>query len=223
MKAIVLLSGGLDSTVVLAMAREKERKCITLSFDYGQRHRIELIHAKKIAEHYNVEHCVITIDPKAFSQSSLVKNLDIPKDRNLNEIATSGIPNTYVPARNTLFLAYATGQAELIDANEIYAGPNLLDHNPYPDCRPKFYEAFQNVMNVATKQAVEGNAPKLITPLIYMDKSAIVKEGKRLNVPFDITFSCYDPTLSGQACLRCDACLIREKALSNSESCQNNH
>jgi 7-cyano-7-deazaguanine synthase len=209
MKAIVLLSGGLDSTVVLALALEKKRECVALSFDYGQRHLIELTYAKKIASFYGIAHRVIKIDSNAFDRSSLVKELSVPKDRDLNQIASSGIPNTYVPARNTLFLAYAAGQAEMVNAREIYAGPNLLDRNPYPDCRPGFYKAFQEVLNVATKQASDGNPPTLLTPLINMNKKAIVQESRRLQIPIHLTFSCYDPSKDGTACQRCDACQIR--------------
>lgn len=213
MKALVLLSGGMDSAVVLALALEKKRKCYALSFDYGQRHLIELEFSKKITAHYGIEQKIIKIDPNTFAHSALVEPLEVPKDRNITQIASSGIPNTYVPARNTLFLAYAAGQAEMLDAKEIYAGPNLLDRNPYPDCRPEFYNAYQNVLNLATKQAVEGTPPILLTPLIDMDKNTIVQEGKKLHVPFHLTFSCYDPSMS-TPCGRCDACVIRLKALS---------
>lgn len=217
MQAIILLSGGIDSTVVLALALEAKRSVTALSFDYGQRHRKELEHAKQIARYFKVDHRIIKIDPAIFAKTSLVGSMDVPKDRNLETIANSGIPSTYVPARNTLFLAYAIGQAEIFEAQEIYAGPNLLDRNPYPDCRPEYYEAFQRVIDLATKQAVEGRAPKLITPLIDLDKASIVQEGKRLHVPFEMTFSCYSPTVRGEPCKRCDACLIREEALSNNK------
>lgn len=212
MKAIVLLSGGIDSAVVLALALEKKRECIAISFDYSQRHKIELDHAKQIAEYYGVPHRLITLDRSAFGRSSLVGCGDVSKDRELNEIASSGIPSTYVPARNTLFLAFAAQAAEVFDALEIYAGPNLLDQSPYPDCRPEFYDAFQKVLNLATKQAITHSPPTLVTPLIMMDKIAIVKDAKRLKVPLELTFSCYDPQ-DGNACKRCDACRIREDAL----------
>jgi 7-cyano-7-deazaguanine synthase len=213
MNAVILLSGGIDSTVVLALALEKKRRCMAISFDYGQRHRIELNHASKIASHYGLGHKLIKIDPTTFSKSSLVdKNLHVPKGRSVAEMSLSGIPNTYVPARNTLFLAFATAIAEIEEAQEIYAGPNLLDQNPYPDCRPIFYKAFQEVINTGTKQATEGKAPVLITPLIHMDKKAIVNEGRRLKVPFEETFSCYDPAANGEACKQCDACHLREIA-----------
>lgn len=213
MKAVVLVSGGIDSAVALALALEKGRECLAISFDYSQRHRAELGHAKRIAQYFGVFHKIILLDKSAFGNSSLVDGSDVAKDRELGEIAAKGIPNTYVPARNTLFLAFAAAQAELFDAKEIYAGPNLLDQNPYPDCRPAFYQAFQEVLNLATKQAVEGRPPKLITPLIAMDKIGIVREAKRLKVPLEMTFSCYDPSPEGNACARCDACRIREDAI----------
>lgn len=213
MKAVVLLSGGLDSTVSLAMAKEKGRECLALSFNYGQRHLVELEYAKKIASHYHVAHKIIIIDRSSFDHSSLVTAADVPKNRTEKEISESGVPNTYVPARNTLFLAYAAAQAEIFGASEIYAGPNLLDRKPYPDCRPEFYTAFQQVLNLATKQAIEGNAPRLITPLIDLTKKEIVAEAKRLQVPIESTFSCYDPSPKGTPCTACDACILRSQAL----------
>jgi len=214
MKAIVLLSGGLDTAVVLALALEKGRECIAISFDYGQRHKIELDYARKIAKYYGVTQQVITIDPSFFANSSLVFQDDVPKNRSSKQIANGGIPSTYVPARNTLFLAYAIGQAEIFDAQEIYVGPNRLDYTPYPDCRPAFHDAFQAVINLATKQAMHGKPPQLLTPLIKWDKKEIIKQALKLKVPIDMTFSCYDPTSAGQACLNCDACCLRSEALS---------
>lgn len=212
MKAIILFSGGLDSTVVLAMAKAQGRNCIALSFDYGQSHRIELEHAKAIAEEYQVTHKIIKIDPECFEQTALVNNIQAPKNRTPDEIARGGIPSTYVPARNTLFLAYAAGQAEIYGAEEIHCGPNLLDRNPYPDCRPEFYDAFQGVLRLATKQAAEGTPPALITPLIDWDKKRIVEEARKLEVPIQMTFSCYTPH-EGSPCGACDACTLRDEAL----------
>lgn len=214
MKAIVLLSGGIDSAVVLALALEAKKNCIALSFDYGQRHRIELSYAKELASHFGVGHRLIKIDTTAFAKTSLIGAVEVPKNRDLATIATSGIPSTYVPARNTLFLAFALAQAELLDATEIHAGPNLLDQKPYPDCRPEFYKAFQGLMNVATKQAIEGHPPQLLTPLIHLDKRAIVQEAIRLQIPLEKTFSCYSPTPNGKPCNTCDACAIRRDAIS---------
>lgn len=213
MKAIVLLSGGLDSTVALALAKENGRECLALSFNYGQRHLVELEYAKKIANHYQTAHKIIVIDKSSFDHSSLVTSVDVPKNRSEKEISESGVPNTYVPARNTLFLAYAAAQAEIFGASEIYAGPNFLDRKPYPDCRPEFYNAFQQVLNLATKQAIDGNAPQLITPLIDLAKNEIVAEAKRLQVPIESTFSCYDPSTKGIPCTACDACTLRFQAL----------
>lgn len=207
-KAVVLLSGGLDSTVILASALHEGRECYALSFDYGQRHRIELEHAKKIAFYYNVKHQVVPIDSTLFQLSSLTSDLEVPKNRSLEEIGNK-IPNTYVPARNTLFLSYAMALAELLNAEEIYAGPNALDNPSYPDCSPTFIKAFQGVMNVATKQAMEGSAPQLLTPLLYLDKAEIVRKGISLNAPLHLTFSCYDPLPSKDPCGTCDACILR--------------
>ncbi len=212
MKAIVLLSGGIDSTVVLAMAKAAGRECIALSFDYGQKHAVELEHAKEIAQHYSVPQKIIQISPACFEKTSLVNEIEAPKNRTAHEIADGGIPSTYVPARNTLFLAYAAGQAEILNANEIHCGPNLLDRNPYPDCRPEFYTAFQQLLSFATKQGAEGCPPRIVTPLIDWDKNRIVEEARKLNAPLEKTFSCYSPD-QGAACGACDACVLREEAL----------
>jgi 7-cyano-7-deazaguanine synthase len=208
MTAIVLLSGGLDSTVSLAIALKNGRKCHALGFDYGQRHRVELEYAQKIADYYGVPYRIICIDSSLFETSSLVSDLSVPKNRSKEQIFSGKIPNTYVPARNTLFLAYAMGQAELLNAQEIYAGPNALDAC-YPDCKPAFLQAFQAVLNVATKQAAEGSPPQLITPLVLWDKAEIIRQGRALGIPFHMTFSCYDPLPTKEACGVCDACVLR--------------
>ena len=213
MKAIVLLSGGLDSAVTLALALEQARQCVAVTFNYGQRHRVEIEYAKALVKHYGVTHQLIDIDNTCFATSSLVTGQNIPKNRLLDQIECAEIPSTYVPARNTLFLAYATGMAEVHEAQEIHVGPNLLDRKPYPDCRPEFYQAFQRVLNLATKQAAEGRPPKLITPLIDWTKTGIVAQARRLTVPLELTFSCYDPTPSNKPCGECDACLLRAEAL----------
>ena len=209
-KAIVLLSGGIDSSLLLAWAVNEGRECLALSFDYNQRHRVELESAKKIATHYQVAHKIICIDPQTFDQSSLTSAIPVPKDRSAKEIAAGGIPTTYVPARNLLFLSYALGQAELFGANEIWFGPNALDILPYPDCRPAFVEAFQALIPVATKLA---GKTKLLAPLVEMNKKEIVKKALALHVPISMTHSCYDPKANGSPCLRCDACVLREEAL----------
>jgi len=208
-RAVVLLSGGLDSAVMLALALKQGRECYALSFDYGQRHRVELEYAQKLALYYHVNLCIIHVDSSFFKSSSLVSGIEVPKNRTKDQISAGKIPNTYVPARNTLFLAYAMGQAELLNAQEIYTGPNALDQRPYPDCTPAFIQAFQGILNVATKQAVEGNPPRLLAPLIHWDKAEIIKQGMALNVPLHLTFSCYDPLPTNEACGICDACILR--------------
>lgn len=225
MKAVILLSGGVDSCVILAKALEKGMVCHALSFDYGQRHRIELKYATQIAKHYGISHSIINIDPRTFANSSLTTSLPVPKDRNRASIAAGGIPTTYVPARNTLFISYAMGQAEIWQAQEIHVGFNAVDRAPYPDCRVEYLEAIQGVINLATRQAVEGSAPKLIAPLISMDKDQIFKEGIRLRVPLQMTFSCYDPTPAQKPCRRCDACILRLSvdAKSNDELPKSNY
>jgi 7-cyano-7-deazaguanine synthase len=211
MKAIILLSGGLDSTVMLAMAAEKKRNCHALSFDYGQRHKIELKSATAIAKYYGCSHRIIHIDPQLFAGSALVHDADVPKNRTMEMIQEGPTPSTYVPARNTLFLAYAASQAEIMNAEEIYYGPNALDCIPYPDCRLNFVEAFQQLLNVATKQAIDGFAPRLVAPLLHWNKEDIINEGLRLKVPLHLTHSCYDP-VNEKPCHACDACLLRQKA-----------
>lgn len=215
MKTIVLLSGGVDSCVVLASAMKKGLDCLCLSFHYNQRHKIELEAAKEIAKYYNAKHKIITIDPTAFSLSSLVTKEEIPKNRTIEQITNSEIPNTYVPGRNTLFIAYAAIQAEIYEAKEIHVGANLLDFHAYPDCRPIYFEKFQQLLNVATKQAIEGNPPQLKTPLIEMSKQEIVNLGIELKAPLSLTFSCYDPIEKNTPCQQCDACKIRGEAFKN--------
>ncbi len=209
MKAIILLSGGADSTVALAMALERGLICYGLSFNYGQRHLIELKAAAAIAKYYGIEQKIIQIDPNTFTKSALTTKEAVPKNRTSQQIAESGIPSTYVPARNTLFLAYALGQAEIWGAEEIHVGFNALDYNPYPDCRPEFLQAFQGVANLGTQQAIEHKAPQIIAPLIRMNKREIFEMGRKLNAPLQLTFSCYDPTPDEQACKICDACILR--------------
>lgn len=213
-KAIILLSGGIDSTVCLALAKKKNQSCIGLSFDYGQRHRVELKSAAMIANHYCIPHIVLKLPSWGGERSSsLLNNEAVPQDRSMDAIASHGVAPTYVPARNTLFLSYAIAVAETNNAQEIVFGANADDCIPYPDCRPGFFEAMQKVADQATKQSVEGSPPKIITPLIHLTKKDIVVLGQNLNVPFDLTFSCYSPTDEGQPCKRCDACMLRQKAL----------
>jgi 7-cyano-7-deazaguanine synthase len=208
-KAIVLLSGGLDSTVVLALALSKQRNCLALSFDYQQKHRVELEAAKNIAKHYAVELRTVAIHPSPFTSSSLVAEAEVCKNRSLEEMQTQGIPSSYVPARNTIFLSYALGFAEAFGAEEIYFGANAMDRFGYPDCRPAYLQAFQALMNVATKQAVEGLPPQLVTPLLDLDKAEIIRQGFALNAPLELTMSCYNPLGLYQPCHQCDACVLR--------------
>jgi len=212
LKAIILFSGGLDSTVMLAQALAEGKECLALSFDYGQRHRIELKAAETIANHYHVPQKIIQIDPAAFSNTSLVGSEGAPKYKSSNEIDHQKIPSTQVPARNTLFLAYALGQSEIHNAQEIHIGPNAQDFAHYPDCRPAFYTAFQAMANHATKQAAEGHPPRILTPLIHFHKKEIVALGRSLDAPLHLTFSCYDPTPAGTPCTACLACHTRSAA-----------
>lgn len=212
MRAIVLLSGGLDSTVVLAKAIEAGRECIGIGFDYGQRHKIELEAAQAIADHYGIEFRIIKIDPSVLrDRSALTSQEFLPENRKISEIEHNGIPITYVPGRNTLFLSFAHSLAESLDASEIYFGANVMDHNAYPDCRPAYFEAFNNLFLVASKRAVEGKAPVIVLPLLHMSKKEIVAEGRRLKAPIEQTFSCYNPR-SDQPCGICDACVLRMDA-----------
>lgn len=209
-KAIVLLSGGLDSATVLAIAKQQGFTIHALSFDYGQRHKIELESARRLARSCGAEHSVITFDLRQFGGSALTANIDVPKDRVSDQIAT-GIPITYVPARNTIFLSFALGLAEVIGAVDIFVGVNALDYSGYPDCRPEFIAAFQQLANVATKVGVEGRRFAIHAPLIEMTKAQIIREGIRLGVDYALTTSCYDPSLGGEACGHCDSCQLRRK------------
>lgn len=213
MKAIILFSGGLDSTVMLALALKQGLDCLALSFDYNQRHKIELQSAAILCDHYGVPHHTIKIDPAAFRHSALVCDRDVVKNRSIAQIGTEGIPSTYVPARNTIFLSFALAQAEILNAGEIHVGMNASDRHCYVDCRPEFALAFQNLINVATKQSSEGGAPQLITPLLELDKVQIVKLAQELGVPIEKTHSCYSPMDNGKACEECDACIIRADAI----------
>jgi 7-cyano-7-deazaguanine synthase len=208
-EAVVLLSGGLDSTTVLAIARERGFECYALSFHYGQRHFSELRAAANVAYALNTaEHRVVNIE-MPWSKSALTKAAKVPKDRAPHEIAR-GIPITYVPARNMIFLAYALSWAESLGANDIFAGMNVLDYSGYPDCRPEFVSAFQVTARLGTQAGVEGAAIMIHTPLISMNKAEIIREGVRLGVDYSATLSCYDPE-SGQPCRACDSCQLRAK------------
>ena len=210
--AVCLLSGGLDSTTCLALARRDGYECYALSFDYGQRHRIELDAAARVALSFGArEHRTARIDLRAFGASALTADIDVPKHRSAAEME-HGIPVTYVPARNTIFLSYALAWAEVLEASDIFIGVNALDYSGYPDCRPKFIHAFENMANVATKAGVEGRTSvKIHSPLIALGKAAIVRLAVELGVDFKLTHSCYDPHAQGRPCGQCDSCLLRAK------------
>lgn len=210
-KAVCLLSGGLDSSTCLLIAKQEGYACYALSFDYGQRHKMELDAARRVAEAANVEkHLVIQLPLDAFGGSALTSDIEVPKARSAEEIGT-GIPVTYVPARNTIFLSFAVAWAEVLGASDIFIGVNALDYSGYPDCRPEYIEAFQRMATLATKAGVEGRALKIHTPLLRLNKRQIVERADSLGLDFSLTFSCYDPTAEGKPCGQCDACLLRRK------------
>ncbi|PWU04663.1 MAG: 7-cyano-7-deazaguanine synthase QueC [Terriglobia bacterium] len=211
-KAVCLLSGGLDSSTCLAWARRGGYACYALSFDYGQRHKIELEAAAKVAACLRAErHIVAKIALDQFGGSALTSDIAVPKARSLEEMG-HGIPITYVPARNTIFLSFALAWAEVLESSDVFIGVNALDYSGYPDCRPEFIEAFERMANLATKAGVEGRTQlRIHTPLIRLTKAQIVALARDLNVPFALTFSCYDPAPDGRACGQCDACLLRRK------------
>jgi 7-cyano-7-deazaguanine synthase len=209
--AVVLLSGGLDSATTLAIAIAQRYEAYALSFDYGQRHQIETEAARRVANSLGAkEHRIARIDLRVFGGSALTDDVDVPKQRAEKEIA-SGIPVTYVPARNTIFLAYALAWAEVIPANDIFIGVNAIDYSGYPDCRPEFIQAFENLANVGTKAGVEGRCFQIHTPLIKLSKADIIRKAVELGVDLSLTHSCYDPTLEGLPCGECDSCLLRLK------------
>jgi 7-cyano-7-deazaguanine synthase len=211
-KAVCLLSGGLDSATCLALARKQGYECYALSFDYGQRHRVELEAAAKIARRLGAkQHRTARIDLRVFGGSALTEKIPVPKGRSGEEMAES-IPITYVPARNTVFLSYGLAWAEVMSAPDIFIGVNALDYSGYPDCRPEFIEAYERMANLATKAGVEGKIHfQIQTPLIEMKKAEIIKLGVELGLDFGLTHSCYDPGEGGRPCGACDACLLRRK------------
>ena len=211
-KAVCLLSGGLDSSTCLALARREGYACYALSFDYGQRHRHELEAAAHIASHFGAErHLITKIGLDAFGGSALTADIAVPKSRSIDEMS-HGIPITYVPARNTIFLSFALAWAEVLGSSDILIGVNALDYSGYPDCRPEYIEAYERMANLATKAGVEGLARLTIhTPLLQLSKAKIVELARELRVPFGLTFSCYDPDPYGRPCGQCDACLLRRK------------
>ena len=205
--AIILLSGGLDSATTLAIARQQNRTCHCIAFDYNQRHNCELQAAQKIANALGAESLVtIPINLRAFGGSALTDDIQVPKNNPSNDI-----PITYVPARNLVFLSLATALAEVRGATEIWLGVNAIDYSGYPDCRPDFIKSFQDTANIATKAAIEGRPLKIVTPLIDMTKADIIKTGTTLGVDYALTHSCYDPDPQGRACKQCDSCILRRK------------
>ncbi len=226
-KAVCLLSGGLDSSTCLGIARRDGYDCYALSFDYGQRHLIELESAARIARLFHVrEHRVARVDLRAFGASALTADIDVPKHRSHDarhvaegsvvprkpEDMTSGIPITYVPARNTIFLSFAMAWAEVLESSDIFIGVNAIDYSGYPDCRPEFIAAFEKMANLATKSAVEGRTHLQIhTPLASLNKAQIVRLGTEVGVDFAMTHSCYDPGEGGRPCAECDSCILRRK------------
>ena len=210
--AVVLTSGGLDSTTVLAMAREQGYRLYSLSFAYGQRHDFELEAAKKVAESMGVvRHLVLNIDLGLIGGSALTDDIEVPKGRALEEMEAE-IPVTYVPARNTIFLSYALAWAEVLPSTDIFIGVNAVDYSGYPDCRPEFIAAYEKMANLATKAGVTGEAPLTIhTPLMKLSKAAIIRQGVSLGVDYGITHSCYDPDPRGLSCGACDSCRLRHQ------------
>jgi 7-cyano-7-deazaguanine synthase len=214
-RAIILLSGGIDSATTLAIARQQGFAVYALSFDYDQRHRIELKAAGRIVESLGAnEHRVIKVDKSLLKSSALTDDIAVPKSRSANQMSQQ-IPPTYVPARNTIFLAYALAWAEVIGAHDIFIGVNAIDYSGYPDCRPEFIRAFEQMANLATKAGVEGARLTIHAPLIKLTKSEIISKGNSLGLDLSLTHSCYDPTPDGRACGHCDSCLLRLKGFAD--------
>ncbi|MES2178927.1 MAG: 7-cyano-7-deazaguanine synthase QueC [Gemmatimonadota bacterium] len=211
-KAVLLLSGGLDSTTMLALAIEQGFDVHAMTFRYGQRHASEIEAARRVARHYNVaDHVIVDIDLRTFGGSALTADIDVPKDRDDDAMA-HGIPITYVPARNTIFLSFCLAWAEVLGATDIFIGVNALDYSGYPDCRPEYVQAFEAMANLATRSGVEGTSRiRIQAPLLNLSKREIVQLGSSLNVDYSITLSCYDPSADGVACGHCDACHLRLK------------
>jgi len=214
--AVILLSGGLDSTTCLAIAKSQGYHCNTITINYGQKHDFELQSAKKVIEAFRIEnHRQIDIDLAQFGGSALTTEMSVPKDR--KESNMQDIPTTYVPARNTVFLSLALARAETIGASSIFIGVNALDYSGYPDCRPEYIQAFENMSNLATKSSVSGQKFKIHTPLIKMTKAEIILTGLDLGIDYGLTSSCYDPDKNGNPCGHCDACFLRLKGFKEAE------
>jgi len=210
--AVILLSGGLDSATCLAMARDQGFRTLAISFRYGQRHAVELAASQRVAKALGADrHQIVDIDLRAFGGSALTADIEVPKDRPEAELE-SGVPITYVPARNTIFLSFALALAEVEDAADIFIGVNAVDYSGYPDCRPEFVAAFEAMANLATKAAaVDGRKLTIHAPLMHLTKADIIKTGQKLGVDYGLTISCYDPTPEGESCGHCDSCQLRKK------------
>ena len=210
-RAVVLVSGGLDSATTLAIARQQGFECYAVAFDYGQRHRFELSAAAKVAQQLGaVRQIIVPIDLRAFGGSALTSDIAVPKDRTDDQMS-AGIPITYVPARNTVFLSLAMGWAETLGARDLFIGVNAVDYSGYPDCRPEFIAAFEALANLATKAGVEGERWTVHAPLISLTKGEIIRQGLALGVDYSLTHSCYDPDEHGRSCGHCDSCQLRLK------------
>jgi 7-cyano-7-deazaguanine synthase len=209
-RAVVLLSGGLDSATVLAIAKSEGYESFALSFDYGQRHRVELVRAAEQAALQGAIHRTANVDLRAFGGSALTDAIDVPKDRDESAMGDD-IPITYVPARNTVFLSFALAWSEVLDAEAIFIGANAIDYSGYPDCRPEFLAAFETMANLGTKAGVEGHGVKILAPLVHLTKAEIIQKGLDLGVDYGKTSSCYDPSPQGVPCGRCDSCVLRTK------------
>lgn len=214
-KAVVLLSGGLDSTTALAIAKSEDYEPYAMTFRYGQRHELEIDSAKRIASNSRVaEHVIAEIDLRMFGRSAITSDIDVPKGRMIEDVG-QGIPITYVPARNTIFLSFALAWAEVLNSSDIFIGVNALDYSGYPDCRPEYIEAYQTMANLATKAGVEGRQQlRIHTPLIHLSKAQIIKRGIELGVDYSLTLTCYDPSTDGLACGLCDSCQLRLEGFS---------
>ncbi len=210
-KAVVLSSGGLDSTTVMAIAKAQGYEIYSMSFSYGQRHAAELAAAEKIAQILGAKkHLIIEVDMKDIGGSALTDDIAVPKDRD-ETLMSGAVPVTYVPARNTIFLSFALGWAEVLGASDIFIGVNAVDYSGYPDCRPEFIQAFEAMANLATKAGAEGHKIRIRTPLIHLSKAQIIQKGLALGLDYSLTRSCYDPSPEGKACGHCDSCLLRRK------------
>ncbi|MEN6616722.1 MAG: 7-cyano-7-deazaguanine synthase QueC [Syntrophorhabdus sp.] len=210
-KAVVLLSGGLDSSTTMAIARDEGYVVHALSFRYGQRHKTEIEASKRVARSLGAaRHIILDIDLRSFGRSALTDTIDVPKSQDVSRIGHD-IPVTYVPARNTIFLSFAVAFAEVLGSRDIFIGVNAVDYSGYPDCRPEFIAAFENVANLGTKAGAEGNTFSIHAPLIHMTKAQIIRKGMSLGVNYSLTTTCYDPSPDGKACGSCDACLLRRE------------